>query len=87
MGRVASVLFLLSISLFCAEITVKVAGMHCIACTKAVKTAILDVQGVREAKVNFRTETAVISMDGNVSIDAVKASVAKTGYKITEVIK
>lgn len=60
--------------------TLRIGGMHCIACTLAVKKALLSVSGVQEAKVNFKTETATVITDGSVPLRKMQDAVAQTGY-------
>jgi copper chaperone CopZ len=55
--------------------------MHCIACTLAVKKALLSVDGVSSAKVNFKNETAIVEAQEKVSLQKMQEAVAKTGYK------
>jgi copper chaperone CopZ len=54
--------------------------MHCIACTLAVKKALLGVPGVKEAKVNFKNESAVVTTDESVTLRRLQDAVAQTGY-------
>jgi copper chaperone CopZ len=58
-------------------------GMHCIACTLAVKKALLSVNGVREAKVNFKNESAIVSTDETISLKTMQDAVSQTGYTAT----
>ena len=60
--------------------TLRIGGMHCIACTLAVKKALLNVPGVQEAKVNFKTETATVTTNGSVPLRKMQDAVAQTGY-------
>jgi copper chaperone CopZ len=60
--------------------------MHCIACTLAVKKALLGVPGVQEARVNFKNESAFVRADESVTLGAMQSAVARTGYTITAVI-
>lgn len=81
MARV--VLFLL-LTLSCVGAktwTLHIEGMHCIACTLAVKKALLSVEGVSGAKVNFKNETAIVEADEKVSFTSMQEAVAQTGYK------
>jgi copper chaperone CopZ len=54
--------------------------MHCIACTLAVKKALLGVPGVQKAKVNFKNESATVSADESVTLRMMQDAVAQTGY-------
>lgn len=80
MGRITLFLLLLATLSYPKEWTLHISGMHCIACTLAVKKALLSVEGVREAKVNFKNETALVITDETVTLKAMQNGVVQTGY-------
>jgi len=45
------------------ETTIKVKGMHCVSCENKVKDAVLNVKGVKNAKVDYASEKATIEFD------------------------
>ena len=57
-----------------------VEGMTCASCVGRVERALKAVPGVQSATVNLATERASISANGGVSVDALRAAVAKAGY-------
>lgn len=60
----------------------KIEGMTCAACAKAVERASKKLEGVSEANVNFATEKLNISFDSSkVSLEDIQNAVAKAGYK------
>ncbi|MDV3429027.1 MAG: cadmium-translocating P-type ATPase [Bacillota bacterium] len=62
--------------------SLKIEGMTCAACAKAVERASKKVQGVTEANVNFATEKLSVNFDETkVSIPDIQAAVEKAGYK------
>jgi Cu+-exporting ATPase len=62
--------------------SLKIEGMTCAACAKAVERASKKVQGVTEANVNFATEKLSVNFDeAIVSIPDIQAAVEKAGYK------
>ncbi|MFL0266671.1 heavy metal translocating P-type ATPase [Candidatus Clostridium radicumherbarum] len=62
--------------------SLKIEGMTCAACAKAVERASKKLQGVTEANVNFATEKLNINFDeAVVSIPDIQAAVEKAGYK------
>jgi P-type Cu+ transporter len=64
------------------EKSLKIEGMTCAACAKAVERASKKLQGVTEANVNFATEKLNISFDeAKVSIPDIQAAIEKAGYK------
>ncbi|KGK81280.1 heavy metal translocating P-type ATPase [Clostridium sp. HMP27] len=60
----------------------KIEGMTCAACAKAVERASKKLQGVTDANVNFATEKLNVSFDeARVSIEDIQAAIEKAGYK------
>jgi Cu+-exporting ATPase len=87
MGRIALLFLLCSALLGAREWKLRIGGMHCIACTLAVKKALLGVPGVAEAKVNFKNEEATVRTDETVTLRAMQDAVAQTGYTATAVTR
>lgn len=83
MGRIALSLLLLASLAYAKEWKLHINGMHCIACTLAVKKALMGVSGVQEAKVNFKNESATVIADEKVTLRMMQDSVAQTGYSAT----
>ncbi len=64
------------------EKSLKIEGMTCAACAKAVERAVKRLQGINEANVNFATEKLNINFDEiKVSIQDIQAAIEKSGYK------
>ena len=63
--------------------TVKIEGMMCMHCVKAVEKALGAVEGVTAVNVSLEEKQAVV--EGNASAEALKAAVAEAGYEVTEV--
>ncbi|GKX64744.1 heavy metal translocating P-type ATPase [Inconstantimicrobium mannanitabidum] len=62
--------------------SLKIEGMTCAACAKAVERATKKLDGVSESSVNFATEKLNISFDeGSVSVPDIQAAIEKAGYK------
>jgi P-type Cu+ transporter len=62
--------------------SLKIEGMTCAACAKAVERASKKLQGVTEASVNYATEKLNINFDETkVSISDIQAAIEKAGYK------
>ncbi len=83
MGRITLGLLLLASLAYSREWSLHIGGMHCIACTLAVKKALLSVHGVQEAKVNFKNESAWVNAEDTVSLKMMQDAVAQTGYTAT----
>lgn len=65
-----------------ASKTLKIDGMTCAACAKAVERATKKLQGVTESNVNLATEKLSITFDDSkVTVEDIQAAVDKAGYK------
>ena len=60
--------------------TVKIDGMMCEHCEKAVTTELSAVEGVESVKADAKAGTAVVVMKPGTDEEAIKAAVAKAGY-------
>ena len=70
------------------KMTLRIGGMHCAACSRAVERALKKTEGVKEANVNIATEKAVLVFDdkklkykayADRAIDALERTVNKKG--------
>lgn len=65
--------------------TLKIEGMTCAACAKAVERAVRKLDGVSDANVNYASEKLVVSYDPlKVRLTDIKNAVVKAGYKALE---
>ena len=65
--------------------SLKINGMTCAACAQASERAVKKLSGVEEAAVNFATEKLLVKFeDGRLTIEEIKAAVAKAGYEAVE---
>ena len=67
--------------------TYAVRGMHCASCVKKVEDALLGVDGVERAQVNFATEHATVTAPPTVGVDALRRAVAAAGYELTREVE
>jgi copper chaperone len=66
------------------KVTIKVDGMSCEHCVKAVTEAAGKLPGVGNVKVSLEAGTAEVSYDpAKVSLDAIKAAIEDQGYDVT----
>ena len=65
--------------------TLKIEGMMCGHCEMHTKKALEALDGVTEALVSHQTGTAVVTLDKDVSDDALKQAVADQGYQVTDI--
>ena len=62
--------------------SLKIEGMTCSACAKAVERATKKLNGVTETSVNFATEKLTINFDeAKISVPDIQVAVEKAGYK------
>ncbi|MFQ8813804.1 MAG: heavy-metal-associated domain-containing protein [Gallintestinimicrobium sp.] len=64
--------------------TVKISGMHCDHCVRAVTEAINKIDGV-SAKVNLKKKEAVVSYEKVVEDAAIREAVEKAGYTVQSI--
>jgi copper chaperone CopZ len=62
--------------------TLKISGMSCAHCTRAVFTALSGVPGISRADVKIGT--AEVEHDGTVTRDALKEAVETAGYSVID---
>jgi len=67
------------------KISIPIGGMTCAACARRVEKAILKLEGVKTASVNFATEKAIVSYNPQmVRLPIIKNVIEKIGYKVLE---
>ena len=64
------------------KIQIKVSGMKCEHCKKAVEKALLALEGVESVIVDIHTGIADIGVAGDISMDEIKKAVRNAGYEI-----
>ncbi len=62
-----------------------ISGMHCASCGSNVEKSLRKVDGVKNVSVSLMTNKSIVEAEDNVSEEALKQAVAKTGYKVVEV--
>lgn len=62
--------------------TLKISGMTCAHCTRAVFTALSGVAGI--ARADVKVGTAEVEHDGTVTLDALKQAVETAGYSVIQ---
>lgn len=61
--------------------TLKIGGMTCMHCAAKVTTALKQVPGVSQVKVNLMNEEADVMLQGSVTDEAFKQAVHAAGYQ------
>jgi copper chaperone CopZ len=65
--------------------TMTVSGMHCGACADKVHTALMQVPGVKGARVDLAAGTVEIAYDaGKTTVEKLKAAVTGVGFSATQ---
>ena len=60
--------------------TLRISGMTCAHCARAVFTALSGVPGI--ARADVKVGTAVIEHDGSVTVDALRQAIETAGYTV-----
>lgn len=63
--------------------TLKISGMTCGHCVNHVKDALEGVKGVKKAKVDLDSASAVIDHKDEVPLDMLVSAVSEAGYEVT----
>ncbi len=63
------------------SITVTIEGMTCNHCVASVKSAILEIEGIKEVEVNLQTKTAIVK-GKDINLPEIKKAVESRGYKV-----
>ncbi len=61
-----------------------VKGMHCASCASIIKRKLEKLPGIESASVNLATETAEVTMSGDVSTQTMNATISPLGYTIVK---
>jgi Cu+-exporting ATPase len=65
--------------------SIKVSGMSCTACAKAIERGVLKLDGITEASVNYATEKLQVSFDENkVGVESINRAIEKAGYEVVK---
>ena len=67
------------------EITMKVDGMQCGMCESHVNDAVRKAANVKKVTSSHVANTTTIVADDNVDVDAIKQSIQKEGYVVSDV--
>jgi len=65
-------------------VTLRISGMTCASCVRRVERALGRVDGVDTASVNFATETARVTLSGDVPLPRLVEAVEHAGYRAAE---
>jgi len=64
------------------QIVIKIGGMHCAMCAKAVENAVSQIAGIQSVSVNLANEKAYLTFDSqHFSVEAAKTAIESAGYQ------
>ncbi len=63
------------------RVTLSLSGMHCSSCALLIEKSLKKVPGVKEAKVNFAAEKAMLTVESGVVLEDLIQAVKKAGYR------
>lgn len=65
------------------NVTLKVQGMSCGHCVKAVESSVGELKGIENVKVNLDQAEAIVSFDeAQVSLEDIKETIEDQGYDV-----
>lgn len=65
--------------------TIKIEGMSCSHCTRAVALELEALEGVSNVEVSLKQKQATLNAAASVTDDKLKGAVEEAGYKVTEI--
>lgn len=71
---------LLAIAVFAKDVKIYIESMHCPLCTSMVRKSILNIAGVKSAKVLLKTKMADIVADDSISDEILLKAISDIGY-------
>lgn len=60
-------------------------GMTCDHCVNHVRTALIEVDGVKDVKVDLRGKFAAVELAGNIENSRLKEAIEEAGYDVTKI--
>ncbi len=66
------------------QVVIKIEGMSCGHCQKAVEKALRTLPGVTGADVNLQTGEATVTITGEVAREQLEQVVATAGYRVVD---
>ena len=64
------------------SVEISIEGMSCMSCVANVKKTLSDLNGINEVKVSLENKSATLQYNPhNISLDKIKQSIDKIGYK------
>ena len=67
------------------KLALSIQGMHCASCASNIERSLRKIPAVKSVSVSLLTSKGFIEIEGEVSEEALKAAVARAGYRLTGV--
>lgn len=64
--------------------TIKIQGMSCQHCVKAVENALASIEGITDIKVSLENNEAVFNAPDGLDMNLVKKAVEEEGYRVVD---
>ncbi len=65
------------------RVVLRIGGMHCAGCTRAIQGYLMDMEGIKGCDVNLATEKAVIEYDpATINLRRIEQAIEEVGYKV-----
>lgn len=65
------------------RVVLRIGGMHCAGCTRAIQGYLMDMDGIKDCDVNLATEKAVIEYDpAMINLRRIEQAIEEVGYKV-----
>ena len=66
-------------------LSLKITGMHCVACALNIDLDLEEVPGAKSAKTNYARQITEVEYDeSKTSLEIIKSTIAKTGYQVVD---
>ena len=65
--------------------TIQIEGMHCMHCAKKVEEALQSLEEIKKAKVNLKTQEALIQFDHEIDEQKIKERIEDLGYHVIQI--
>lgn len=66
--------------------TIKINGMNCMHCVKAVKESLGEVKGINKVEVSLENKQAIVNLENEVSNEQIIEAIDDAGFEVIEII-
>lgn len=65
--------------------TIEIEGMQCSSCASHVESTLLEMKGVKSAKISVLNKKAIIEYEGKMGESDIKSAIKNAGYAVKSV--